>query len=101
MRLTRLLLLFVLVAAIAGVIVPTASALAFDDTICPVGTGTQIKVCPQGSTGTQYSVQIKGRVGTGCVPFVSFSTTGALPSGLTLSSSGLISGTPTQGGSWI
>ena len=44
MRLTRLLLLFVLAAAIAGVLVPSASALAFQDDICPVGTGTDIKV---------------------------------------------------------
>src|SRR5712691_1634152 len=100
MRLTRLLLLFVLAAAIAGVVVPAASALAFQDDICPVGTGTDIKVCPQGSTGKSYSVQLKGREGTGCVPYVSFSATGALPPGLTLASSGLISGTPTQAGSW-
>src|SRR2546426_11322089 len=100
MRLTRLLLLFVLAAAIAGVVVPAASALAFQDDICPVGTGTDIKVCPQGSTGKSYSVQLKGREGTGCVPYVSFSATGALPPGLTLASNGLISGTPTQAGSW-
>jgi large repetitive protein len=100
MRLTRLLLLFVLAAAIAGVLVPSASALAFDDAVCPVGAGTQVKVCPGGSTGTSYSVQIKGRVGTGCVPYVSFTTGDALPPGLTMPSSGLISGTPTQGGSW-
>ncbi len=100
MRLTRLVLPFVLAASIAGVVVPSASALAFDDSICPVGTGTLIKVCPGGSTGTAYSVQLKGREGTGCVPFVSFSTVGGLPPGLTVSSNGLISGTPSQAGSW-
>lgn len=100
MRLTRLLLLVVVAAAIAGVAVPKASALAFDDNVCPVGTGTEIKVCPQGTTGNAYSVRLKGREGTGCVPYVSFSTVGALPTGLTLSSSGLISGTPTQPGEW-
>jgi hypothetical protein len=100
MRLTRLLLLFVVAAAIAGIAVPAAGALTFEDAVCPVGSGTQIKVCPQGSTGRAYSVQMQGRAGTGCVPYVHFSTTGALPPGLTMPSNGLISGTPTQAGSW-
>lgn len=99
MRLTRLLLLFALAAAVAGVVVPSASALTFEDSVCPPGS-TVIKVCPQGSTGTPYSVQLKGREGTGCVPYVSFSALGALPTGLTMQSSGLISGTPTQAGEW-
>jgi hypothetical protein len=100
MRPTRLLLLFVLAAAIAGVVVPTASALTFEDSVCPVGSGTEIKICPQGLTGKPYSVQLKGRDGTGCVPYVSFSAVGAVPPGLTFSSSGLISGTPSQAGGW-
>ncbi len=100
MRFTRPLLLLVLAAAIAGVVVPSASALTFPDDICPVMTGGTIRICPQGETGKPYSYQLKGRDGTGCVPFVAFSATGALPTGLSLTSSGLISGTPTQTGEW-
>jgi large repetitive protein len=100
MRISRALLLFVLAAAVAGVVVPSASALTFPDEICPVATGTVIKVCPPGETAKPYSLQIKGREGTGCVPYVKFESVGTLPPGLTLSSSGLISGTPTQPGSW-
>lgn len=101
MRLTRLLLLVVVAAAAAAIIVPSASALAFADTPCPVDTGGTIKICPTGETGKSYSLQMVGRDGTGCVPYVTFSTLGALPPGLSMSSSGLISGTPTQTGNWV
>jgi Putative Ig domain len=100
MRFTRLLLLVIAAAAIAGIAVPAASALTFPDDICPVASGTVIKVCPPGTTGVPYSYQIKGRDGTGCVPYVTFRTSGALPTGLSMSSGGLISGTPTQSGEW-
>jgi hypothetical protein len=100
MRFTRLLLLVAAVAAIAGIAVPSAGALTFPDDICPVATGTVIKVCPTGFTGKAYSLQIKGRDGTGCVPYVTFRVNGTLPTGLTMTSSGLISGTPTQQGEW-
>jgi large repetitive protein len=100
MRFPRLLLLFVVAAALAGVVVPSASALTFEDSVCPAGSDTAIRICPEGSTGTPYSVQLKGRDGTGCVPYVKFTATGALPPGLTLSSGGLISGTPSQAGEW-
>ena len=101
MRFSRLLLLVVAAAAIAGVAVPAASALTFPDDICPVRTGTVIKVCPSGETGKPYNYQLKGRDGTGCVPFVSWKADG-LPPGLSIgSSSGLISGTPTQTGTYV
>jgi Putative Ig domain len=98
MRFTRILLLSAVAAAIAGVLVPSAGALAFPDDICPVLTGGTLRICPQGETGKPYSLQLKGREGTGCTPYVTFKATGELPPGLTLSSSGLISGTPTQVG---
>jgi len=101
MRYTRLLLLAAAAAAIAVVVVPAASALTFPDDICPVRSGTVIKVCPAGEVGKPYSYQIKGRDGTGCVPYVEFKVTGALPPGLSMSSSGLISGTPTATGEYI
>ncbi len=100
MRFTRLLLVIGTVAAIAGIAVPTAGALTFPDDVCPVKSGTVIKICPAGYTGKAYSYQIKGRDGTGCVPYVTFRSDGTLPPGLSLSSSGLISGTPTQTGEY-
>ena len=101
MRFTRLLLLIAAAAAIAGIAVPSAGALTFPDDICPVLTGTVIKVCPQGEVGKAYSYQIKGRDGTGCVPYVTFRSVGTMPPGLSISSDGLISGTPTQTGDYI
>jgi hypothetical protein len=101
MRFTRLLLLVVAAAAISGIAASSAGALTFPDDICPVRTGTTIKVCPSGETGKAYRYQLKGRDGTGCVPYVSWKATG-LPPGLSISSSdGLISGTPTQTGTYV
>jgi hypothetical protein len=101
MRFTRLLLLVVAAAAIAGIAVPSAGALTFPDDICPVRSGTVIKVCPAGETGKPYTFQIQGRDGTGCVPYVEFKSIGTMPPGLSISSNGLISGTPTQTGEYI
>jgi putative Ig domain-containing protein len=101
MRFTRLLLLVAAIAAIAGIAVPSAGALTFPDDICPVVTGSVIKLCPQGEVGKPYSYQIKGRDGTGCVPYVTFRSVGTMPPGLSISSDGLISGTPTQTGDYI
>ncbi len=52
---------------------------------------------PAGSVGSAYSSQISATGGTGALTYAV--TTGTLPAGLTLSSSGLISGTPTTAGS--
>jgi hypothetical protein len=105
MRSRRILLLFVLTvaagAAFAGAYASTAGALAFTDGPC-YPDSNNIKACPSGETGKSYSVQITGRAGTGCVPFVTFSILAgtALPPGLSLSSDGLISGTPTTAGTY-
>ncbi len=51
---------------------------------------------PNGTVNTNYSQQLSTTGGTGTSTFAV--TTGALPTGLTLSSAGLISGTPTVAG---
>jgi hypothetical protein len=88
------------VVVAAGVAATVANALAFDDaTPCPVtiDNGQPLFVCPSGSIGNSYSVQVKAR--GGCEPnFIFRVINGALPGGLSMSSSGLISGTPTQAG---
>jgi hypothetical protein len=100
MRFARLLALVIAAAAAAVIMVPKASALAFDDNSCPFIKDTLIKLCPEAEQGKAYSYQIKGRLGTGCVPYVKFKAIGDLPPGLTLASDGTISGTPTQSGEW-
>jgi large repetitive protein len=100
MRLTRFLLLLVAAAAIAGVTVSKASALAYDDNSCPFIAGTLIKLCPTAEVGKPYSYRILGRDGTGCVPYVKFKAIGTLPDGISLGEDGTFSGTPTQSGEW-
>jgi hypothetical protein len=97
----RLLLIAAVTGVAAVIVVPNAGALTFPDDVCPVRTGTVIKVCPSGQTGKAYSYQIRGRDGTGCVPYVTFKADG-LPPGLSMgSSSGVISGVPKQAGTYV
>ena len=105
-RSIRIALAAALVVVAAGVVAATASALAFDDaTPCPVtiDNSQPLFVCPSGSIGTPYTVQVVAR--GGCEPeFVYRIINGALPAGLSMSSSGLISGTPQGAGKarfWI
>jgi uncharacterized repeat protein (TIGR03803 family) len=51
-----------------------------------------------GTSGTAYSQTVSATGGTGSLTFAV--TAGTLPSGLTLSSSGVLAGTPNVGGSW-
>ena len=99
-RSVRIAVTLAFVTALAGVVAATAAALAFDDaTPCPVtiDNGQGLFVCPGGTVGTSYSVQLIAR--GGCEPSFSFSVVnGAMPAGLSMSSNGLISGTPTQAG---
>lgn len=100
-RVSRVLLLVLVTAAVAGGIATGAGALAFTDTPCPPEGA--LKVCSNGTVGGPYSVQLAGREGTGCWPYDTFSLTGDgdLPPGLSLSASGLIAGTPTKTGTWL
>jgi hypothetical protein len=83
MRFTRVFLILAVVAAIAT---PVAFGFGFDDSVFP----------PGGSVGTPYSFQFVGRAG--CPPYEFVLVSGSLPTGLSMSSSGLVTGTPTTGG---
>jgi hypothetical protein len=89
MRFTKILVLVVLGAL---VIVPAALALRFTD---------DSYIFPVGETGKAYSKQFQGAGGCGpALPYQYKILAGSLPPGLSLSSSGLVSGTPTIGGGW-
>ena len=89
MRFPRILILACLVALI---VVPSALALRFTDDSFNM---------PTGYTGKPYSKQFHGAGGCGpALPYQYSLQNSALPPGLTLSKSGLISGTPTNAGTW-
>jgi len=89
-----------LVVAVAGITATVAHAIAFDDGApCPVS-GSDF-ICPQGSVGAGYSIQLVGRGGCGpALPYQYRVLSGSLPPGLSLASNGTISGTPTQSGKY-
>jgi hypothetical protein len=89
MRFTRIVLLCSLVALVA---VPAALAIRFTDDSYNM---------PTGVVGQPYTKQFNGAGGCGpALPYQYTLISGSLPPGLSLSFSGLISGTPTQAGSW-
>ncbi len=83
MRITRVLALVLMVAAI---VVPVAMALDFIEGVVP----------PDGTVGTPYSFQFQAV--SGCKPYTFSILAGVLPAGLTMTPAGLISGTPTAAG---
>ena len=85
----------------AGVAATVAHALAFDDgSPCPRPTG-DVFVCPSGTVGATYSVVLKSFGGCGpALPYQYRVLSGGLPPGVSLSSSGTISGTPTTAGTY-
>jgi hypothetical protein len=86
MRFTRIV---AVVAVLAAIVVPTALALAFEDSNFPL---------PDATVGVQYNFQLKGRAG--CPPYVWTVASGSLPPGIQLTSGGNITGIPTAAGSW-
>jgi large repetitive protein len=89
MRFARML---ILVAAVAAVLAPAALALRFTDASFNT---------PVGLVGQPYSHQFEGAAGCGPgLPYQYRILNGSLPPGLSLSTSGLISGTPTSAGTW-
>jgi putative Ig domain-containing protein len=89
MRFARLLIAIAVVALIGA---PAALALRFTD---------DSYVTPQGVVGQSYTHWFKGDGGCGpALPYQFRILNGSLPPGLSLAKSGLVSGTPTQAGSW-
>ncbi|MDP9256533.1 MAG: Ig domain-containing protein, partial [Actinomycetota bacterium] len=77
---------------LALVVTPSALAIRFTDDSYQV---------PTGVVGSYYSHQFRGDGGCGpALPYQFTILSGALPSGLSLASDGLVSGVPTKAGSW-
>jgi hypothetical protein len=88
----RYALIFGLAALLAGVVAMPASAASFDDSNpCPAS--GPLLVCPTGQVGQPYTLQLRAL--GGCDLYRWEITNGSLPAGLTMSSSGSITGTPT------
>ena len=88
----RFLRVFLVVAALAAVFVPTALALRFTD---------ESYFIPVGVVGQPYSHQFGGASGCGpALPYQYRILGGSLPPGLTLSKDGRVSGIPTAAGTW-
>jgi hypothetical protein len=89
MRFTRAVLL---VSLLALVVVPAAFAIRFTDDDYNF---------PPATVGQPYSKQLNGAGGCGpALPYQYTVISGSLPPGISLSFSGLVSGTPTQAGSY-
>jgi hypothetical protein len=72
------------------------------DEPCPTVAGENTNTCPAGTVGVPYTIQFKEAEGSGCGPGKQKFTvdSGTFPPGLSLASSGHVSGTPTQAGSF-
>lgn len=81
-----------LVALLVGVVAMPGSAASFDDSNpCPAS--GPLLVCPSGQVGQPYSLQLRALAG--CDLYRWEISNGSLPPGLSMSSSGLVTGTPT------
>ena len=88
--------------ALVGGVVSDASAGIGDD-VCPDAHGENTNTCPPGQVGVAYSITFKLPEGQGCSPGedVWSIVGGNSPPGLSMSSSGTLSGTPTQAGAFF
>jgi len=102
----RLTALFgvVAVVALAFMVGAISGARAgIGDDVCPDAHGEDTNTCPPGQVGVPYSITFKLPEGQGCGPGQdSWSVVGgAAPPGLSMSSSGTLSGPPTQAGVFV
>lgn len=90
--LMRVARITIVISLLALVIAPIAAALRFSDDSYAV---------PIGEVGSPYSHRFNGDGGCGPgLPYQFRILSGTLPPGLSLAKNGLVSGTPTQSGSW-
>jgi hypothetical protein len=87
-----------LTALLALVVVSAAGAVAFADEPCPPADPAFL--CPSGVVETSYSVKLEAKPNLGTTSWSYTLITGSPPLGITLRSDGLISGTPTEAGTW-
>jgi hypothetical protein len=88
----RFALIAAFVTLLVGVVAMPGSAASFDDTQpCPAD--GPLLVCPTGQVGQPYSLQLIAL--RGCDLYRWEIPNGSLPPGLSMSSSGLVTGTPT------
>jgi hypothetical protein len=73
------------------------------DDVCPDANGENTNTCPPGQVGVPYSITFKLPEGQGCGPGQDTWSIvgGSAPPGLSMSSSGTLSGTPTQSGTFV
>ena len=73
------------------------------DDVCPDAHGEDTNTCPPGQVGVPYSITFKLPEGQGCSPGDDVWSVGggSAPPGLSMSSSGTLSGTPTQAGAFV
>jgi len=91
------------VVALAFLVGAVSDARAgIGDDVCPDTHGEDTNTCPPGQVGVPYSITFKLPEGQGCGPEQdSWSIIGGnAPPGLSMSSSGTLSGTPTQAGTF-
>ena len=89
-----------LTALLALVVVSAAGALAFADEPCPPTAAVPL-ICPSGVVDASYSIKLEAKTGGGAGPPYSYTLLSASPPpGITLRSDGVVSGTPTQAGTW-
>jgi hypothetical protein len=90
----------VFVSVLAGVVATSAGALAFTQGD-PCTDTKPLFVCPGGTVDASYSITFKANGGCGpALPYQYRVLNGALPPGLSLSTSGTISGKPTRAGTY-
>jgi hypothetical protein len=91
-----------LAGVLAAIAVPSASAGDFDDDNGPCHEtpgNAALLTCPTGYVGVPYAVTIATDPDSGCFPYIVIQiVNSALPTGLSMSQSGDISGIPTAAG---
>ncbi|MDQ3672045.1 MAG: Ig domain-containing protein, partial [Actinomycetota bacterium] len=102
MSLKRLVPTVLLALVAAAAVVSLALAGGIADEPCPNIAGEHTNTCPPGTEGVPYSITFKEREGSGCGPGLQKFEygSGTIPPGLSLGSSGTLSGTPTQAGNY-